>query len=138
MNVESPMRMRSPGVQRPRAVEELLVEVGPVRRAEILDHDDPALAHEPRVAGGGERILEMDLDVAAPERRALLDVVLHAPVMAGHRLDDEPRGAGARIAARLAAWWMPVASTGARGAGPAPTGRRRSFSALRATQRRKR
>src|SRR6185503_1439481 len=77
-------------VQRARAVEQLLVEVGAIRRAEILDHHDRALAHEPRVAGGREGILEMDLDVAAPERRAVLDVVLHAAVVAWHGLDDEP------------------------------------------------
>ena len=38
------------GVQRLRAAQRLLVEVGAVRRAEVLEHDDVALRHEPRVA----------------------------------------------------------------------------------------
>ena len=55
-------------------------------------HDDAALGHEPRVARGGERVLEADLGlVAAAEHRALADVVLHARGVAGRALDDEPR-----------------------------------------------
>ena len=57
-------------VQRLRPGHELLVEVGAVRRAEVLEHDDPAVAQQLRVAAGRERVLEPDLGlVAAPERR---------------------------------------------------------------------
>jgi hypothetical protein len=43
------------------------------------------------VLRGGERILELDLDVAAPEHRALRDVVGHAARQSRHRGHDEAR-----------------------------------------------
>src|SRR4029078_8075827 len=48
-------------VQRLRARPQLLVEVGAVGGAEVLEHDDAALPRELGVAGGRERILEADL-----------------------------------------------------------------------------
>src|SRR5215217_1585634 len=63
-------------VQRLGAGHELVVEVGPVRRAHVLEDDHGALAQEARVARGRERVLEADLGpVPAPEDRALPDVV---------------------------------------------------------------
>src|SRR4051812_16369787 len=80
------------GVQRLRAAEELLVEVRAVRRAEVLEHDDPALLDQPRVARGGERVLEADLRlVAAAHHRAVADVVLRAGRGARRALHDQPR-----------------------------------------------
>src|SRR5437867_252319 len=59
-------------VQRLGALQQLLVEVRPVRRAEVLDHHDRALPDQPRVARGGEGVLQADLGaVAAAEDRAL-------------------------------------------------------------------
>ena len=48
-------------MQRLRTGDELLVEVGAVGRPEVLEHDEPALPRQPRMAAGGERILEPDL-----------------------------------------------------------------------------
>ena len=89
------------------------------------------------MARGRERVLEMDLDVAAPERRAVLDVVLHAAVVPGHGLDDEPCRARAGVAAGLDGVDAGRVDRRARRTA-AFTGRRRSLSALRATQSRKR
>src|SRR5215217_4742626 len=51
------------------AAHRLAVEVGPVGRAEVLEHDDLALGHEPRVARGGERVLQLDVGrLAAAEQ----------------------------------------------------------------------
>src|SRR5687767_7970011 len=76
-------------MQRLGPAQELLVEVRAVRRAEVLDHRDPSLALHARVSGRGERVLEDDLDVATPERRAAGDVVARAALVAGGALDDE-------------------------------------------------
>src|SRR5437588_479155 len=45
------------GMQRLRAAERLLVEIGAVGRAEILDHQHVALTADPSVAGRGEWIV---------------------------------------------------------------------------------
>src|SRR5690349_22825889 len=79
------------GVEGLRAAQQLVVEVRAVRRAEVLDDEDRSLARQARVLRGGERILELDLDVAAAEYRALRDVVGHPAREAGHGADDEPR-----------------------------------------------
>ena len=49
---ESPIRMRSPGVQRLRAAQQLVVEVGPVRRPQVLEDDGAALPFDARVLRG--------------------------------------------------------------------------------------
>ena len=67
------MRTRSPWCSGCGPDEQLLVEVGAVGGAEVLDHDDAALAREPGVARGRERVLEADLRLIAaahaPRRR---------------------------------------------------------------------
>src|SRR2546421_9716155 len=88
-------------VQRLGPLQELLVEERAVRRAEVLEHHDRALPDQPRVARGGERVLEADLGaVAAAEDRARADVVDEPRPVAGRALDDQlglqvavPRGA---------------------------------------------
>src|SRR6202035_4350625 len=82
------------GMQRPRRLQHLLVEVGAVRRAEILDHDSIALLEDPRVARGGERILQTDLRLlAAAEHEIAVDVVDHPRLVPRSALDDELRRA---------------------------------------------
>src|ERR1700722_12772680 len=52
-------------VQRARRLQDLLVEVRAVGRAEVLDHDRVALLEDPRVARRRERVLETDLRAVA-------------------------------------------------------------------------
>ena len=136
------MRTRSPGVQRLRAAEELLVEVGAVGGAEVLDHHHAALADDLRVARRGERVLQADLGlVAAAQHRALAEVVLHARRVAGRALDDQARLApGLRGRPRCAGRSPPRADRRRPTAsGPTVPGtRRRSFIALRETHSRNR
>src|SRR6267378_3462588 len=71
------------GVQRPGALQDLLVEVRAVSRAEILDHDDVALLVDARVPRRGERILEAYLRaIAAAEHEVAVDVIDHARLVA--------------------------------------------------------
>src|SRR5271170_53260 len=82
------------GVQRPGALQQLLVEVGAVGRAEIFDHDDVALLVDTGVARGGKRVLEPDLGaVAAAQHDVAVEVVDHAGIVAGGAIDHEPRRA---------------------------------------------
>ncbi len=93
-NSLSPMRTRSPGCSGRGRLQQLLVEVGAVGRAEILEHDDAALLVDARVARGGEGVLEADLGLlAAPEHEVAVEVVDHPGLVAGCALDDEPRRA---------------------------------------------
>ena len=139
------MRTRSPGCSGRGRLQQLLVEVGAVGGAEILDHDDVALLVDARVARGGERILEPDLGaVAAAEHDVAVEVVDHARVVPGRALDDQPRRAlrrRRRCRARRpsAGRWRRAGSAAAhapaRAAGAPP---RRSRRALRATHSRNR
>ena len=91
---------------------------------------------------GGERVLELDLDVAAAEHGALGDVVGHPAGQPRDRRDDEARrdvgAAVERAEARggVHAGLVLRRDGGARGPPKAP--RRRSFNALRETHSKKR
>ena len=65
VNSLSPIRTRSPGCSGRGRLQQLLVEVGAVGRAEVLDDHDVALLVDARVARGGERVLEADLGAVA-------------------------------------------------------------------------
>src|ERR1700736_6777378 len=76
-----------PGVQRARGLQQLLVEIGTVRRAEILDHDDVALLVDAGMAGGCERVLEPDRgSIAAAQHDVSLEVVDHPGIVARRSL----------------------------------------------------
>src|ERR1700704_3434634 len=65
-------------VQRARGLQDLLVEVRAVRRAEVLDHDGVALLEDARVARGRERVLQANLrTVTTAEDEVTVDVVDH-------------------------------------------------------------
>src|SRR5271154_1705353 len=53
------------GVQGPRRLQQLLVEIGAVGGVEVLDHDDISLFVNARMPRGGERVLEPDLGLLA-------------------------------------------------------------------------
>ena len=136
--------MRSPGVQRLRAGQRLLVQVGAVGGAEILDHDHVSLARDPRVARGGERVLELDLDVSAAERSAAASGRRRCRTRGRRRAR---RAAAARTRPSTpprpsAAAYMPgrvgVAARGPARRRAAARPRRRSRSALHATHSRNR
>src|SRR5579875_25216 len=79
-------------MQRLRATERLAVQVGAVGRAEILDHHHVPLTGEAGVAGGGERVLELDLHIAPAQRGAAVgNVVDHPRLVPGRPLDQQPR-----------------------------------------------
>src|SRR5579859_6420372 len=81
-----------PEVQRLGAVQKLLVEIRPVRRVEVFDHEDVPLRKHARMARGCERVLEADLRmVAAAEHQLVVEVVDHAVLVARSPLDDESR-----------------------------------------------
>ena len=89
-------------------------------------HDHAALALDARVSGGGERVLEHDLDVAAPERRAAGDVVARAAA-GGRARCSTTSSAGRRR--------RPGGCRSRRGAiGAAPRGRRAARSRRAAAQ----
>src|SRR5271166_4979774 len=69
-------------VQRPGGLQQLLVEVRAVGRAEVFDDDDIALLVHARMARGRERVLEPDLGaLAAAEHEVAVEVVDHARVV---------------------------------------------------------
>src|ERR1700726_2803881 len=72
------------GMQRSGRLEQLLVQVGAVRGAQILDHEDVSLLVDARMARGGEGILEADLGaIAAAEDDLAVQVVDHPGVVTG-------------------------------------------------------
>src|SRR5580693_1284187 len=78
------------GVQRAGTVEQLLVQVGAVRRAEILDHEDPSLLVDAGVTGRGKRIVQTYLGpIAATEHDVAVEVVDHPGIMTGSALYDQ-------------------------------------------------
>src|SRR5277367_5698629 len=78
------------GVQWPRRLQQLLVEIGAVGGVEVLDHDDISLFVNARMPRGGERVLEPDLGLlAAAEDDVSVEVVDHAGVMARGTLDHQ-------------------------------------------------
>src|SRR5208282_4728163 len=82
------------GVQRARALQQLLVEVGAVGRSEVFDHDGVALLVDERVARGGERVLDADLGVfATTEHEPRVEVVDHPGIVPWRALDDQARRA---------------------------------------------
>src|SRR6201999_3078745 len=82
------------GMQGPRRLQQLLVEVGAVGRMKVLDDDAVALLVDAGVTGGGEGVLQADLRaVAAPEDEVPVEVVDHSLLVARRTLDDEPWGA---------------------------------------------
>src|SRR5437016_9138372 len=69
------------GVQRLRAAQGLAVEVRAVGRAEVLQDQQVALTHDPRMSGGREGVLDPDVDgVPAAQRETVDEVVLVAVV----------------------------------------------------------
>src|SRR5437588_2713912 len=100
------------GVQRPRALDELLVEVCAVGRVQILEHHDASLGQEPGVARRGEGVLEPNVHRVAPSHhRALADVVDHARLVTRGMVDHQPPlrgaeriGAGRGVQARGVRW----------------------------------
>ena len=69
----------------------LVVEVGPVRRSEILDDRNMALERDAGVTRGREWVVELDLDVSAAERSAPQQVIGHSALVPGRLLDQQPR-----------------------------------------------
>src|SRR4051812_646913 len=73
-----------PRVQGARGLEQLLVEVGAIGRAEVFDDDRVPLFVDARVARGRERILELDFGrVAAAEDQVAVEVVDHPGFVSG-------------------------------------------------------
>src|SRR5579864_1935292 len=86
-----------------RSAQRLLVQVGAVGRSEILDHEDVSLARDSGMTGGGERIIDLDLDLASPQRGSRRRYVVgDAGLMTGCALDQEPwlKAVARRIEAR--------------------------------------
>src|SRR5229473_4119893 len=114
------------GMQRPGGLEQLLVQVGAVRGAQILDHDYVSLLVDARVPRGGEGVLQPDLGaIAATQHDLAVEVVDHPAIVPGGTLDDQPR--------------RPLGDVGAaerrRGVHPGRVGRQRSGSRSLATRR---
>ena len=125
-------------MKRLRPVERLVVQICAVRRSQVLDHQDVTLARDAGVAGGRERILQLDLYVPPAESSALAEVV--GDVRTGARGLAPPAASAHPVAAAIG---QPVGGrvhargVGRRCAGRSPRPRRprrRSRSALHATQ----
>src|SRR5580693_3091256 len=85
-------------MQRARPVKQLLVEIGAIGRAEILDHEDPSLLVDARVAGGSEGIAQAYLGrIAATEHDIATEVVDHARLMPGRALYNQARSATEQV-----------------------------------------
>src|SRR5205823_5239207 len=77
-------------MKRLRPGQQLLVQIGSVSGAEILNHYHLPLTRDAGVARGGERVVEPDLDVPAAQRQAAVrDPVGHPRRLAGDALDQQ-------------------------------------------------
>ena len=134
LNSVSPIRTMSPSISSASPFRVGVVEQGAVGRVHVLDVGAPVASEDPGVHAGGVAVVDPHVGFGrAADREAADQVEALAGVEAAAALGDQPGIGRARAAAaRPGTWWKPVAS----GAGEAV--RRRSLSALRAIQSRKR
>src|SRR5258708_7432658 len=81
-------------MQRPGRLEQLLVQVGAVGGAQVLDHQYVSLLVDASVSRGGKWVLQADLGtIAATQDDLAVEVVDHPLIVPGGTLDDQPGGA---------------------------------------------